>query len=325
MTIGKTLVLGAGGGFAQSFIRRCATEGIEVFGIGRSVKETPFWNVPKDFRYWVLHLVHQLPEVFKIIDVVQPEVIVNFAAQGEGAASFGQNAPDFFQTNTVALSRLVLGIAERQAYVKRFVQIGSSEVYGSVREPATEKTPLNPTSPYSISKAAFDQYLDIMWKHTNFPMNIVRPSNCYVEGQQLYRIIPKTIVTALKKEKLPLHGGGMAEKSYLHADDLSDAIIRILSKGKVGETYNVGPDSPIAIRAVVSLICKIMGVPWDELVDEVGDRIGQDSRYHLNCDKVKDLGWTHEIKLWQGLHRMVGWVQTYPELLTMPTTYSHRV
>ena len=319
--IGKTLVLGAGGCFAQSFIRRCATEGIEVFGIGRSVKSTPFWNVPKDFRYWVLHLVNQLPEVMKIVELVRPEVIVNLAAQGEGAASFGDNAPDFFTTNTTALAKLCLSLRGK---VKRFVQIGSSEVYGSVREPATENTPLRPTSPYSISKAAFDQYLEIMWRTQQFPMNIIRPSNCYVEGQQLYRIIPKTIVSALKKEKLPLHGGGVAEKSYLHADDLSDAIIRILSKGKVGEVYNVGPDSPIAIRAVVSLICKIMGVPWDELVDEVGDRMGQDSRYHLNCDKVKELGWKHEIKLWQGLHGMVNWVQTYPELLTMPTTYEHR-
>ena len=323
MAIGKTLVLGAGGCFAQSFIRRCATEGIEVFGIGRSVKSTPFWNVPKDFRYWVLHLVNQLPEVIKIVELVRPEVIVNFAAQGEGAASFGENAPDFFATNGTAL--VALGVALRKcSYLRRFVQIGSSEVYGSVRRPSVESDPLWPSSPYSVSKAAFDQYLEVMHRVQGFPMNIVRPSNCYVEGQQLYRIIPKTIVTALKKEKLPLHGGGVAEKSYLHADDLSDAIIRILSKGKVGEVYNVGPDSPIAIRAVVSLICKIMGVAWDELVDEVGDRMGQDSRYHLNSDKIKELGWKHEIKLWQGLHSMVNWVQTYPELLTMPTTYTHR-
>ena len=321
--IGKTLVLGAGGCFAQSFIRRCASEGIEVFGIGRSVKTGPFWNVPKDFRYWKLHLVTQLPEVMKIVEVVQPEVIVNFAAQGEGAASFAENAPDFFATNATALVRLACELRGKP-YLKRFVQIGSSEVYGSCREPATEKTPLAPTSPYSISKAAFDQYLEVMWKHQSFPMNIIRPSNCYVEGQQLYRIIPKTILCALKKEKLPLHGGGVAEKSYLHADDLSDAIIRVINNGKEGDTYNVGPDSPIAIRAVVGLIAKIMGVPWDELVDEVGDRVGQDSRYHLNSDKVKDLGWKHEIKLWQGLHRMVNWVQTYPELLTMPTAYQHR-
>ena len=324
MAIGKTLVLGAGGCFAQSFIRRCASEGIEVVGIGRSVKSVPFWDVPKGFRYYVLHLVSQLPEILRIIDVEKPEVIVNFAAQGEGAASFGHNAPDFFETNTTALVRLVLEI-NRRSYVKRFVQIGSSEVYGSVREPVGETAPLRPTSPYSISKAAFDQYLEVMFKHHAFPMNIIRPSNCYVEGQQLYRIIPKTIVTALKKEKLPLHGGGVAEKSYLHADDLSDAIIRILSKGKVGETYNVGPDSPIAIRAVVSLICKIMGVPWDELVDEVGDRVGQDSRYHLNCDKTKELGWKHEIKLWQGLHGMVNWGQTHFDAIKdLPTTYEHR-
>jgi dTDP-glucose 4,6-dehydratase len=318
--IGKTLVLGSGGSFAQNYIRRCASEGIEVIGIGRSIKSRPFWNVPKGFRYYVLHLVTQLPEILRIIDVEKPEVIVNFAAQGEGAASFGDNAPDFFTTNTTALTRLALGIPKDV----RFVQIGSSEVYGSVREPATESTPIRPTSPYSISKGAFDQYLEVMFKTQKFPMNIIRPSNCYVEGQQLYRIIPKTILCALKKEKLPLHGGGVAEKSYLHADDLSDAIIKVLNKGKVGEIYNVGPDSPIAIRSLVSVICKIMDIPWDQLVDEVGDRMGQDSKYHLNSDKIKELGWKQNVKLWQGIHSMVSWVQTYPELLEMSTEYSHR-
>lgn len=320
----RVAVLGAGGCFAQNFVRALADEGIESFGIGRSIKSGPFWHVPKDFSYSVLHLVNQLPEILKVLDVKQPEVIVNYAAQGEGAASFGTDAPDFFETNTTALCKLVLMLMQRRHYVKRFVQIGSSEVYGSVREPATEGTPLNPTSPYSISKAAFDQYLICMHKVHGFPMNIVRPSNCYTDGQQLYRIIPKAILCALKKEKLPLHGGGMAEKSYLHADDLSSAVIRIIKDAPAGAIYNVGPEQPVAIRGLVSLIAKIVGVAYSDLVEEVGDRVGQDRRYHLDSSCIKALGWEEKVKLWPGLHKMVDWVQTYPELLTMPTEYVHR-
>ena len=320
----KIAVLGAGGCFAQNFIRYLADQGIESFGIGRSgPKPKPLWNVPADFRFWELYLVTQLPEYMRILDELRPEVVVQFAAQGEGAASFGDNAPDYFTTNCVALSRLVVELRKRN-YLERFVQIGSSEVYGSPKEPAKETDLLFPTSPYSVSKAAFDQYLESMWRNAKFPMNIIRPSNCYTEGQQLYRIIPKTIIHALKKEKIPLHGGGMAMKSYLHATDLSNAILRVIQKAPLGTIYNVGAPMPIAIRGLVALIGKLMGIEWSDLVEEVDDRVGQDAKYHLNCDAIRALGWNDEIKLWQGLHGMVNWVQTYPELLTMPTTYQHR-
>lgn len=319
----KIGILGAGGCFAQNFVRYLAEQVIECFGIGRSAKARPFWLAPQDFRYHVLHLVTQLPEIMNILDEEKPEVIVNFAAQGEGAASFGTNAPDFFTTNLTGLARIVLELGQRN-YVHRFIQIGSSEVYGAVKEPAKESDPLKPTSPYSISKVAFDQYLECMWRTARFPMNIIRPSNCYTDGQQLYRIIPKAFLCALKKEKLPLHGGGMAMKSYLHANDLSEAILRVIRKAPAGETYNVGPDEPIAIRGLVTLITKVVGVSWGDLVEEVPDRVGQDAKYHLNCDKIKELGWKQEVKLWQGLHAILNWIQTYPELLTMPTMYQHR-
>jgi len=260
----------------------------------------------------------------RILDVEKPEVVVQFAAQGEGAASFGENAPDFFATNTWALSRMVLELRRRD-YIERFIQIGSSEVYGSPTEPAKETDLLNPTSPYSVSKAAFDQYLQSMWRTSKFPMNIIRPSNCYTEGQQIYRIIPKTIIHALKGEKVPLHGGGMAVKSYLHATDLSNAIWRVIKKAPLGTTYNVGPPNPIAIRGLVRLVGQAMDIAWDDLVEEVGDRVGQDARYHLNCDAIRELGWNDDIKLWQGIHGMISWVKTYPELLSMPTTYEHRI
>ena len=321
----KIAVLGAGGCFAQNFIRYLSDQGVESFGIGRSgPKSPPFWNLPKDFRFWQLHLVSELPETLKILDELRPEVIVQFAAQGEGAASFGDKAPDYFATNTWALVRLVVELKKR-TYLQRFIQIGSSEVYGSPNEPAKETDLLNPTSPYSVSKAAFDLYLESMWRTSKFPMNIIRPSNCYTEGQQIYRIIPKTIIHALKGEKIPLHGGGMAMKSYLHATDLSNAIWRVIQKAPFGKIYNVGPPLPIAIRGLVSLIGRLMGIPWSDLVDEVGDRVGQDAKYHLNCDAIRELGWNDDIKLWQGLNGMVSWVKTYPELLEMPTEYQHRV
>ena len=264
-----------------------------------------------------------MPAALAILDTEKPDVIVNFAAQGEGAASFGANAPDFFRTNTWGLSRLVLEL-QRRDYLQRFVHIGSSEVYGSPDHAASEVDFLNPSSPYSVSKAAFDQYLQSLWRTQKFPMNIIRPSNCYTPGQQLHRIIPKAIITAIKGDKLPLHGGGMAQKSYLHATDLSHAILTVAESGGMGAIYNVGPDSPVTIRHVVELCAKACYRPFEQLVDEAPDRMGQDARYYLNCDKMKDMGWKQTIALENGISDMADWVLANPELLKMSTDYEHK-
>ncbi len=320
----KVCLLGGGGCFALNFARSLSEAGIDHFGIGRSAKKLwPFWLVEHHYRYWALHIVDKLPAVMAVLDTERPDVIMNFAAQGEGAASFGENAPDFFRTNTWGLAKLVLELRKRD-YLKRFVQIGSSEVYGSPEEASKETDPLRPTSPYSVSKAAFDQYLDSMWRNQKFPMNIVRPSNCYTPGQQLYRIIPKALVCAATGKKLQLHGGGRAQKSYLHASDLSSALMKILDYAPLGETYNVGPDEPISIRALVEQIAKARGIDFSDLAEEVPDRMGQDSRYYLNVEKVKALGWKQKIGLEQGIETMIDWLRKYPEVTLLDTAYRHR-
>lgn len=320
----KVGILGGGGCFALNFARYLDANGIDHFGIGRSgPKEPAFWLKPGGYRFHALHLVTQLAATMAVLDTERPDVIVQFAAQGEGAASFAGNAPDFFTTNTVALSKLVLELQQRP-YLKRFVHIGSSEVYGSPETPAKETDPLRPTSPYSISKAAFDQYLESMWRTAKFPMNIVRPSNCYTEGQQLYRVIPKTIICALTGQRLSLHGGGRAQKSYLHATDLSRALLTVIRDAPFGTIYNVGPDEPIDIRHLVKAVGLTCGVRFVDLVEEVEDRVGQDAKYHLDMTAIKALGWHQQIDIGRGLNAMVNWVKSYPELLKMDTTYRHR-
>jgi dTDP-glucose 4,6-dehydratase len=281
------------------------------------------WPVEHHYRYFQGHVVDQLPAVMAILDTEKPDVIVNFAAQGEGAASFGANAPDFFRTNTWGLSRLVLELQKR-SWLKRFIQIGSSEVYGSPDHAAKETDLLDPTSPYSVSKAAFDMYIQSIHRTQSFPMNIIRPSNCYTPGQQLHRIIPKSIVCALTGSKVQLHGGGKAQKSYMHSTDLSHAILTVAEKATLGEIYNVGPDEPVTIRHVVEWVAMTCGVAFDALIDEVPDRMGQDARYYLDSSKIKALGWRMAVPLELGIASMVGWAKRHPELLTMSTAYEHK-
>jgi dTDP-glucose 4,6-dehydratase len=322
----KIAILGGGSCFALNLARYLSECGIEHFGIGRSPRKPPaLWPIEHHYRYHALHVVDQLQAVMAVLDTEKPDVIVNFAAQGEGAASFGANAADFFRTNAWGLSRFVLEIQKRD-YLERFIHIGSSEVYGSPEQAAKESDLLDPTSPYSASKAAFDHYLNSMWRTQKFAMNIVRPSNCYTPGQQLHRIIPKAIICALKGEKLQLHGGGMAQKSYLHSTDLSRAILKVAERAHLGQIYNVGPDEPVTIRSAVELVANCCGVKFADLVDEAPERMGQDARYYLDCSKAKrELEWQQTIELEGGIAMMADWVKAHPELLQMSTAYQHRL
>jgi dTDP-glucose 4,6-dehydratase len=320
----KIAILGGGNVYALNFARHLSEIGIEHFGIGRSgPKPKPLWQVDHHYRFWALHLVDQLSAYLALLDTEKPDTVVNFAAQGEGAASFGSDAHHYYTTNTVALVNLVEAIRQRP-YINRFVQIGSSEVYGSVTKPSDENARLQPSSPYAISKAAFDQHLEIMHRVHGFPANVIRPSNAYCPGQQLHRIIPKAILCALGGQKLQLHGGGKSEKSYLHADDLSRAIVTVLERGTKGRIYNCGPDEPTAIRTVAVLVAAACNVKFEDLVQEAPERQGQDGRYWLDSSALKALGWQQIVELEHGINGMVEWVKAHPELLKADTTFRLR-
>src|ERR1051325_7487971 len=119
--------------------------------------------------------------------------------------------------------------------------MGPSDLYGSVATASNEVTPIKPTSPYAASKAAFDLYLISVANVLKFRMNIIRPSNAYCPGQRLHRVIPRAVVCGLTGQKLPLQGGGRAEKSYIHARDLGRAIHLVAEKAPLGTIYNAGP------------------------------------------------------------------------------------
>jgi dTDP-glucose 4,6-dehydratase len=152
-------------------------------------------------------------------------------------------------------------------------------------------------------------------------MNIIRPSNAYGPGQLLHRVIPKTIVLGLKGEKLPLHGGGRAEKSYIHSRDLGRAIQLVSEKAPLGTIYNAGPKEPTSIRRVVELTADALGIAFEDLCEVTGDRLGQDGRYWLdNSAILKDVGWEPQITWEEGLADMVDWGRKYFDQLEHWTT-----
>ncbi len=323
-------ILGGGGSFgihAAMYLLDHANPK-KVIGVGRNIlRPGPFsLNIDKrpGYEYHARHITYELDLLLELLDREKPEVIVNFAAQGEGAVSW-KNSWRFFETNSTALARLSEELMKRD-WLERFIQIGTSEMYGSVDHAAKEDEPIKPSSPYAASKVAFDMYLMSVHNFLKFPMNIIRPSNAYCPGQLLHRVIPKAIWCGMKGIKLPLHGGGRAEKSYIHARDLGRAIHLVAQGAPLGTTYNAGPAQPTAIREVVERTAKAMGMPFEQLCEVTGDRLGQDGRYWLDSSAIKkDVGWEPEITWDEGLAEMVDWGKKYwDEIKDLPTDYVMR-
>lgn len=318
----KIAIIGGGNVYALNLARHLHELGIEHFGIGRSPRKCDaLWQVEHDYAYYPYHLIKHLDLALDLLDRERPDVIVNFAAQGESAASFGEQTDYYYATNTLAMVRFAEALRKRD-YLRRFIQAGTSEVYGATLQPAREDDPLRPTSPYAISKAAFDQHLQVMHRVHGFPVNVLRPSNAYCPGQQLHRIIPRAIICALSGKRLQLQGGGQAQKSYMHATDLARAIVAVLERGQVGKVYNCGPDKPIRIRELVAIALEQCDKWFTNVVDDVPARTGEDSIYWIDSSELQlDTGWHPTLGLSYGLNQMVRWVRRYPELLAMDPTF----
>lgn len=324
-------VLGGGGSFgihtSKYLLGHAETD--RVIAVGRNpARPEPFTlNVGKGdkrYSYHAYHVTHELDLLLELLDKEKPQVIINYAAQGEGAASW-KHSWRFFETNSMALARLAEELMKRP-YLERFIQIGTSEMYGSVNHATKEDEPIKPSSPYAASKVAFDMYLLSVHKFLKFPMNIIRPSNAYCPGQLLHRVVPKAVVCGLTGRKLPLQGGGRAEKSYIHARDLGRAIHMVAEKAPLGTVYNVGPLQPISIRALVEKTATALGMKFEELCEITEDRLGQDFRYWLDSSAIKrDIGWEPQISIEEGLAEMVAWGRKYvDQLRDWPMDYTLR-
>lgn len=317
MTERNVVVIGANSFSGQDFVDLLLDNpSLRVTGVSRSPERSDLflrYRLRQDlskYQYHQMDLNRDMDKLIKLLDDKKPEWIVNFAAQSEVAPSW-EHPEDWFQTNTVALAVMVNHLRRRD-YLKRYLHISSPEAYGNCVGNVTEDSPLNPSTPYAASKAAADMLLKTFQKQFNFPLMTVRATNVYGARQQLFKIIPRTVIYLKNGKKIPLHGGGRAVKSYINARDVSRGELAILEKGRVGQLYHLSPDKGISVRDVVSKICKIMGKDFDKSVDIVDERPGQDAAYVIDSSLArKEFGWKPTITFDQGLTEVVEWVEKY--------------
>jgi len=232
--------------------------------------------------------------------------ILNLAAESHVDRSI--LGPGIFVETNVSGTQVLLEAA-RQAGVKRFVQISTDEVYGSLGSTGkfSETSPLRPSSPYSASKAAAD-LLALAYGHTfGMEVLITRCSNNYGPYQFPEKLIPLMIANAMEGRKLPVYGDGLQVRDWIHVEDHCQALLLALERGKAGEVYNVGSDNEWPNLQIVGRLLEILGKPR-ELIERVKDRPGHDRRYAIDAGKAqKELGWAPRVGFGEGLASTVEW------------------
>ena len=258
------------------------------------------------------------------LESFDPDVIVNFAAESHVDRSIDK-PKEFFRTNILGTLNL---LDEAKNWLKKsnrekrksfkFIHISTDEVYGSLGEKGKflENTPYNPSSPYSASKAGSDHLVRSWYKTYNFPVMITNCSNNYGPYQFPEKLIPLMIINAIKKKKLPIYGNGLNIRDWLYVHDHCDAIQRVVEKGKLGETYNIGGNNEITNIQIVKNICTILddqtplktGRSYSEQIVFVEDRPGHDFRYAIDSSKIeKNLGWRPRESFETGIKKTIIW------------------
>src|SRR3954451_22591862 len=231
------------------------------------------------------------------------DAAVNFAAESHVDRSI--EAPGEF-ISTDVYGTYVLLEAARDAGI-RHLQVSTDEVYGDFGEgSATESSPLNPSSPYSVSKAGGDLLVSAFARTYGSEALIIRASNNYGPRQHPEKLIPLCILNALAGDPLPVYGDGMQIRNWLYVDDFAAAIALALESGKPGEVYNAGGPDELPNLDVVRRILELTGRD-ESLIKYVTDRKGHDLRYSLSSDKVRALGWEPRVNFAEGLPLTVDW------------------
>lgn len=323
-------VIGANSFSGSAFIATLLKQGASVTGISRSPEPHEAFLPHRwqkhtgEYRFHQLDLNHDTDAIADLIQTHKYPVVVNFAAQSMVAQSW-IHPEHWFETNTMATIRLHNKLRQFD-FLKKYVHVSTPEVYGSTEGMIGEDTTFNPSTPYAVSRAAADMNLRTFFSTYNFPVVFTRAANVYGPGQQLYRIIPRTILFLRLGKKLQLDGGGISVRSFIHIDDVADATLRIAQHGKPPQAYHISTSEIVSIRALVERICQRLGKNFDDCVEVGPERRGKDAAYTLDSARIrKELDWSDKITLNKGIEATCDWVDRYFDVLKdQPYDYQHK-
>ncbi len=324
------LILGSNSFSGATFCDHLASLGHDVIATSRSAEAPdallPYkWEKrPGSVQFQRIDLNTDLDALVALLKARRPTHVVNFAAQSMVGESW-TNPDHWMMTNVVSTVRLHERLRHYDG-LERYVHVTTPEVYGSTEGWVREDTPFNPSTPYAVSRAASDMSLKTYFATYQFPVVFTRAANVYGPGQQLYRIIPRTIVAAMGGQKLKLDGGGKSVRVFIHMGDVSDATVRVAERGTLGECYHISGYEVVSIKMLVETILARLGKRFDDCVELGPERPGKDTAYTLDSTKIRtELGWRDTVSLDQGVEDVIKWAQRFKaDIAALPSKYEHK-
>lgn len=320
----KILVTGGAGFIGSNFVCRALHENHKIINIDKLTYAGDLNNL-ENYQHHPNHIFYHVDicndiEIEKIIFSHKPDAIIHMAAESHVDRSI-DCADSFIQTNINGTYTLLKIVHKYFSQLNnksqfRFIHLSTDEVFGSLAENGKfdELMPYNPSSPYSSSKAASDLLVKSFFKTFSFPSIIVNASNNYGPKQFPEKLIPLIILNAIEGKKLPIYGSGNQIRDWLHVDDHIDALLLLLEKGNIGQSYCIGSNNEINNLELVYKICSILDylrpkdISYQSLIEFVQDRPGHDFRYATNYSKLNQhTGWHPKIDFMKGLESTIGW------------------
>jgi dTDP-glucose 4,6-dehydratase len=298
----RLLVCGGAGFIGSNFVRvRLRDEGDEVVVLDKLTYAGRRENLEGlDVRF--VHGAIEDPDA--VADAIEGvDAVVNFAAETHVDRSIAE--PDAFVATHSQGTYVLLEAARERGL--RYLQVSTDEVYGSIEEGSfTESSPLQPSSPYSATKAGADLLVASYFHTYGLQTVICRGSNNYGPYQYPEKLIPLMVLNAIHGDKLPVYGDGMQVRNWLYVEDFARGIGHALAHGAPGEVYNVGGPDECPNIDVVKRIIALTGND-ESLIEHVTDRPGHDRRYSLGSEKIRALGWQAQVRFDEGLQQTVQW------------------
>jgi dTDP-glucose 4,6-dehydratase len=325
----KILVTGGAGFIGTSVVRHLLGEtGCAVVNLDKLTyagSNPPLGALAAEDRYWIeIADIADRPRVAEIFARHQPDAVMHLAAETHVDRSIDR-PDDFIATNVVGTFTLLevardywSGLPSERKAAFRFHHISTDEVFGSLGQDGlfTEETPYQPSSPYSASKAGSDHLVRAWHRTFGLPVVTTNCSNNYGPWQFPEKLIPLVTLNALEGKELPVYGSGANVRDWLYVEDHARALVTVLERGRVGETYNVGGGAERRNIEIVRAICALLDAelptsphrPHEKLIRFVTDRPGHDLRYAIDDAKLRaELGWQPRESLETGLAKTVRW------------------
>ena len=337
----KFLVIGSNSFSGAHFVNQLLLKGNQVCGVSRSAEPDkvflPYkWgeNIVQindskktidNFKFYSLDLNTCINKIDNLLDEFQPEYVVNFASQGMVAQSW-LNPTHWYQTNVVSQVALH-DVLRKKNFLKKYVHVTTPEVYGSTDEGwIKESFNFNPTTPYAVSRAACDMHLMSFFKAYDFPVVFTRAANVYGPGQQLYRVIPRALLSALTGKTFNLNGGGLSKRSFIYIEDVVNATIDITLKAEPGSSWHISTNEALSIKDLIHKICTLTKVNFHEIVNIDEERLGKDQNYLLDSEKIRSIfNWEDKVNLDEGITKTLNWVKSnLVALKELPWEYQHK-